>query len=85
MELSVGAVESTALEFNVQSCEGLHADQVMEDTSRVGVMGAIVKLGDSARRILEIFVPVTRNQENGKKTVCDSFHPLGQGTTFTHA
>ena len=56
MELTVGYVEATALQLNVQRREGLHAHQVVKDHRGVGVVRAVVKLGHRAARIFKLLV-----------------------------
>lgn len=45
VELAVGHVEAAALQLDVERCEGLHPDEVVEHARTVGVVSAIMELG----------------------------------------
>lgn len=74
MLLSAGSHSPSALQLDVEGRERLHADQVVHNTGRVGIVSAVMELVNHARGILKALIPEgPKPRQNGKKN--SSWHP----------
>lgn len=56
MELTIGHIKTSTLQFNVQRCERFDAYQIVQHTGRIRVMCAIVEFRNDPSGIFETFV-----------------------------